>query len=72
MKNVALMVAVVALMAPVAIDARADKAAEVVAQARKALGGEDKVGAVKTIVATGKSQRQMGPMQAGGDIEVAV
>jgi hypothetical protein len=72
MKRAVAVAAVLALGIPMTMSARADKGAEVLAEARKAIGGADKVGAVRTIVATGKSQRQMGQMQMGGDIEIAI
>jgi hypothetical protein len=63
-----------AMVMPAGTTARAasDKSAEVLSDARKAIGGETRINAVKTIVATGKSQRQMGQMQVSGELEVAV
>jgi hypothetical protein len=72
MKRAGAVAAVLALGAAVTMSARADKSAEVLAAARKALGGEEKLNAVRTIVATGKSQRQMGERQIDGDIEIAI
>jgi hypothetical protein len=70
-RAVAVAVALV-VAAPMTMSARADKGAEVLAEARKAIGGENKVDAVKTILATGKSQRQMGERQMDGEIEIAI
>jgi hypothetical protein len=61
-----------ALVAAGATGAASDKSAEVLAEARKAIGGEARLNAVKTIVATGTSQRQMGQMQMSGELEVAI
>lgn len=72
MKNVFTIAAVMALTVPTTMSARADRSAEVLADARKAIGGENKLNAVRTIVATGKSQRQMGQTQMSGDIEIAI
>ncbi|MGH9330716.1 MAG: hypothetical protein ACRD09_09750 [Vicinamibacterales bacterium] len=72
MKRTVMIAAVVALTVPTTMSARADKSAQVLAEARKAIGGEDRLNAVQTIVATGKSQRQMGQTQMSGDIEIAI
>jgi hypothetical protein len=72
MQNTLRIVAALALGASATLGAGADKSREVLAEARKALGGQDRVDAVRTILATGKSQRQMGQMQVGGDIELAI
>jgi hypothetical protein len=63
-----------AMVVPGVMTARAasDKGAEVLTDARMAIGGEARLSAVKTIVATGKSQRQMGQMQMSGELEVAI
>jgi hypothetical protein len=63
---------VLMLGTPMTMSAGADKGAEVLAEARKAIGGENKVSGVKTILATGKSQRQMGERQMDGEIEIAI
>ncbi len=52
--------------------AQAGDAARVMADMRKALGGEQKLAAVKTLSATGKSQRSMGETSMGGDYELMV
>jgi hypothetical protein len=65
-------VAMLSVGAPMMTGAAPDKSAEIVADARKAIGGEDKLNAVRTILATGKSQQQMGDLQTGGDIEIAI
>jgi hypothetical protein len=72
MTRAAIVAGVLAIGIAPAVSARADKSAEVLAAARKALGGEEKLNAVQTIVATGKSQRQMGERQMDGDIEIAI
>lgn len=50
----------------------ASKAAAVLAEARKALGGEDKLRAVKTVQASGDFRRSMGDMQMEGELELLV
>jgi hypothetical protein len=50
--------------------AQADRALTVLAEARKALGGEEKLNAVKTLQATGDFRRSMGEMQMEGDLEM--
>jgi hypothetical protein len=74
MRRLVMSALALATVAPAAMTARAagDKSAEVLADARKAIGGEARLNAVKTIVATGKSQRQMGQMQMAGELEVAI
>ena len=72
MKRTVMVAALLAIGVPMTMSARADKGAEVLAEARKAIGGADNMGAVRTIVATGKSQRQMGDRQMDGEIEIAV
>jgi hypothetical protein len=74
MRRLVMSALALAMVAPGAMAARAasDKSAEVLSEARKAIGGEARLNAVKTIVATGKSQRQMGRMQTAGDIEIAI
>lgn len=72
MTRIVVIAALLAVGAPTTMTVRADKGADVLADARKALGGEDKLNAVRTIVATGKSQRQMGQTQMSGDIEIAI
>jgi hypothetical protein len=63
-----------AMVVPAAMTAReaSDKGTEVLSDARKAIGGEARLSAVKTIVATGKSRRQMGQVQMSGELEVAI
>ncbi len=48
----------------------ADRAAAVLAEARKALGGEDRLKAVKAIQASGEFRRSMGEMQMDGGLEI--
>jgi hypothetical protein len=72
MERAVVIAAILALGAPMTMSARADKSSDVLAEARKAIGGEDKLSAVRTIVATGKSQRQMGERQMDGEIEIAI
>jgi hypothetical protein len=67
-----MVIAALAALAPGTARAVSDKSAEVLSEARKAIGGEARLSAVKTIVATGKSQRQMGQMQTSGELEVAI
>jgi hypothetical protein len=50
----------------------AAKAASVLADARKALGGEDKLRAVKTLQAIGDVRRTMGEMQMEGELELLI
>jgi hypothetical protein len=50
--------------------AQADRAATVLAEARKAHRGEEKLRAVKTLEAAGAFRRSMGEMQMEGDIEI--
>lgn len=50
--------------------AQGGDATKVMAEMRKALGGEQKLAAVKALTATGKSQRAMGEMSMGGDYEL--
>jgi hypothetical protein len=50
----------------------AAKAAAVLADARRALGGEEKLRAVKTLQATGDVRRSMGEMQMEGELEVLI
>ena len=50
--------------------AQGGDATKVMADMRKALGGEQKLAAVKALTATGKSQRAMGEMSMGGDYEL--
>jgi hypothetical protein len=50
----------------------AAKAAAVLADARKALGGEDKLRAVKTLQASGDLRRSMGEMQMEGELELLI
>jgi hypothetical protein len=74
MKRMVMSALALAMIVPGGMTARAasDKSAEVLSDARKAIGGEARINAVKTIVATGKSQRQMGQMQMSGELEVAI
>src|SRR5688572_7307653 len=48
----------------------ADRAAAVLAEARKALGGEERLAAVKAIRAAGEFRRSMGEMQMDGELEI--
>jgi hypothetical protein len=48
----------------------AARAADVLGDARKALGGEDKLRAVKTLSAAGDIRRSMGEMQMEGELEL--
>jgi hypothetical protein len=50
----------------------AARAAAVFADARKALGGDDKLRAVKSLQAAGGFRRSMGEMQIEGDLEIVV
>jgi len=52
--------------------AQAGDATKVMADMRKALGGEQKLAAVKTLSATGKTQRAMGETSLAGDYELMV
>jgi hypothetical protein len=74
MRRMVMCALALAVVVPGVITARAasDKGTDVLSDARKAIGGEARLGAVKTIVATGKSQRQVGQMQTAGDIEIAI
>jgi hypothetical protein len=70
MKRTAVILMTLALAAPAG--AKDDKAGEVIASARKALGGEERLNSVRTIVAKGTSRRQMGEMQVDGELEIAI
>jgi hypothetical protein len=48
----------------------ASRAAAVLAEARKALGGEDKLRSIKALQAAGGYRRSMGEMQIEGDLEI--
>lgn len=50
----------------------ASRAAAVLAEARKALGGDEKVRGVKTLHASGDYRRAMGEMQMEGELELLV
>jgi len=50
----------------------AAKAAAVLAEARKALGGEEQIRNVKTLQASGDLRRSMGEMQMEGELEVLI
>ena len=50
----------------------AARAAAVLAEARKALGGEEKLRNVKTLQASGDLRRSMGEMQLEGELEVLI
>src|SRR5688500_3220161 len=50
----------------------AAKAAAVLADARKALGGEEKLRGVKTLQAAGDFRRSMGEMQMEGELELLI
>jgi len=52
--------------------AQGGDATKVMADMRKALGGEQKLAAVKSLSATGKSQRAMGETSMGGEYELMV
>lgn len=76
-----LMTAVAVVMLASTIDAErvmpaplqtADRAAEVVAQARKALGGEDKLAALKGLSAEGPFRRSMGGRDLEGTLSLIV
>ena len=64
----------VSVLAPSVLNARADdsKAAAVLAEARKAIGGDAKLAAVKGLTIAGKQSRTMGEMQMSGDFEIAM
>jgi hypothetical protein len=61
---------VVVMAAGVMLLAQPGDAAKVMAEMRKALGGEQKLAAVKTLSAVGKSQRATGTTSMGGDYEL--
>jgi hypothetical protein len=50
----------------------AARAASVIAEARKALGGDARIGAVKTLQAAGDIRRSMGEMQMEGELELLI
>lgn len=50
--------------------AQTDKAQQILAQARAAMGGENKLAAVKSLSVAGKYQRAVGGMQMGGELEL--
>lgn len=50
----------------------AAKAEDVLRAAREALGGADRIAAIRTLVATGKHRRTMGETQVNGETEIAV
>ena len=52
--------------------AQGDRAATVLAEARKALGGEDKLRAVKTLEAAGEFRRTFGEAQMDGELEILI
>jgi hypothetical protein len=60
----------VVMMAGAMLFAQPGDAAKVMADMRKALGGEQKLAAIKTLSATGKSQRSLGETSSGGDYEL--
>ena len=53
-------------------DAAVTKANEILVQARKALGGEDKLAAVKTFQARGTVRRAAGDVNLEGDLDISV
>jgi hypothetical protein len=64
--------AIVAAGAPARVAAQpADKAAEILAQARKAIGG-GKLDALKTFSAEAKAQRNVGTMQMNSEVELVL
>lgn len=64
----------VSVLAPSVMNAGADdsKAAAVLAEARKAIGGDATLAAVKSLTVAGKQSRTMGEMQMSGDFEIAM
>jgi hypothetical protein len=60
----------VVMAAGAVLFAQGGDAAKVMADMRQALGGEQKLAAVKSLSATGKSQRAMGETSSGGDYEL--
>jgi hypothetical protein len=62
------------VLAPSGVNAGAadPKAAAVLAEARKAIGGDANLAAVKTLTVAGKQNRTMGDMQMSGDFEIAM
>ena len=66
-----LMVAVVLACAAPAY-AQADRAVSVLAQARTALGGEEKLRAVKSLEAAGEFRRSFGEAQMDGELEILI
>lgn len=60
----------VVMAAGAVLFAQGGDAAKVMADMRKALGGEQKLAAVKSLSATGKAQRAMGETSMGGDYEL--
>ena len=50
----------------------AARAASVLAEARRALGGDEKISAVKTLQAAGDIRRSMGEMQMEGELELLI
>lgn len=61
--------AIVAFGAPARVAAQPDKAAEILAQARKAIGG-NKLDALKTFSAEARTQRNVGTMQMTSEVEL--
>lgn len=61
---------VVVMAAGAMLFAQGGDAAKVMADMRKALGGEQKLAAVTSLSATGKAQRAMGETSMGGDYEL--
>lgn len=62
----------VVMMAGAMLLAQGGDAAKVMAEMRQALGGEQKLAAVKTLTATGKTSRAMGEQSIAGDYELAM
>lgn len=60
----------VVMAAGAVLFAQGGDAAKVMADMRKALGGEQKLAAITSLSATGKSQRAMGETSTGGDYEL--
>jgi len=70
MKQILIASLVVAVAGAQPALAQADRAAAVLGEARKALGGEDKLRAVKTIEATGEFRRTFGEAQMDGELQI--
>src|SRR6187549_888158 len=64
--------ALLALVARPAVAQDAAKGASLLAEARKALGGEDKVAAIKRLQANGEFRRAQGNQTLEGDFEIMI